>query len=143
MKVLHDIKNPIMAIQNTINDMNLDRETMCKIANTDIEDLNDILDNLKAEFKSRHKMNFKEEKRAVKIMDFVENLSRSNLKLAQNGNNTFNINVKPNVPKLVVIPRFTVLRICNNLISNAFKHTQQGNVEVNLMLADQNIQKEN
>lgn len=99
---------------------------MCIIANTYIEDLNDILDNLKAEFKSRHKMIYKEEKRTVKTMDFVEYLSRANLRLAQNGNNTFKINVKPNVPKLVVIPKVTVQRICNNLISNAFKHTSKG-----------------
>lgn len=116
---------------------------MCKIANTDIEDLNDILDNLKAEFKSRHKMIYKEEKRTVKTMDFVEYLSRANLRLAQNGNNTFKINVKPNVPKLVVIPKVTVQRICNNLISNAFKHTSKGYVEVNLMLSDSNIKNDN
>ena len=53
MKVLHDIKNPVHALMSIVNDINLDPVKMRSIANADLEDIADMLENLKAEFKSR------------------------------------------------------------------------------------------
>lgn len=53
MKVLHDLKNPIIALIATINDISLDVIAMRLIANADLEDIDEMLDNLKTEFKSR------------------------------------------------------------------------------------------
>jgi hypothetical protein len=53
MKVLHDLKNPIIALISTINEKSLDVKAMCIIANADLEDIDEMLDNLKTEFKSK------------------------------------------------------------------------------------------
>ena len=49
MKVLHDLKNPIIALISTINDKSLDIIAMRLIANADLEDIDEMLDNLKTE----------------------------------------------------------------------------------------------
>ena len=53
MKILHDIMNPMMGLMATINDSSLTKEVIQGIANADLEDINEMLDNLRAEFKSR------------------------------------------------------------------------------------------
>ena len=98
MKILHDIKNPVMALISTINDPSLTREDIQSIANADLEDITDMLDNLRAEFKSRYKMDSKEEAREVNTIEFLENLSRAQVRLAKNGNNDFEIEAEPLVP---------------------------------------------
>lgn len=60
---MHDLKNPLQAIQSVINDVKLEPEYMRSIANADLEDISEMLENLKIEFKSRHQMVFKEEER--------------------------------------------------------------------------------
>lgn len=60
---MHDLKNPLQAIQSVINDVKAEPEYMRSIANADLEDISEMLENLKIEFKSRHKMVFKEEER--------------------------------------------------------------------------------
>lgn len=61
MKILHDLKNPVQALVSIINDSNLDKESIQQGANADLEDINEMLENLRAEFKSRYKMQFKED----------------------------------------------------------------------------------
>jgi len=98
MKILHDIKNPVLALISTINDTSLTREDIQSIANADLEDINDMLDNLRAEFKSRYKLDSKEEIREINTIEFLEHLSRAQLRLAKNGNNNFVIQAEENVP---------------------------------------------
>jgi len=98
MKVLHDIKNPVSALISIVNDVNLSKEEIQKIANADLEDINDMLDNLRTEFKSRYKLDSKEEIREINTIEFLENLSRSQLRLATNGNNNFIVEAEENVP---------------------------------------------
>jgi len=98
MKVLHDIKNPVLALISIVNDVNLTKEEIQKIANADLEDINDMLDNLRTEFKSRYKLDSKEEIREINTIEFLENLSRSQLRLATNGNNNFIVEAEENVP---------------------------------------------
>lgn len=53
MKTLHDLKNPVYSLLTTINDSKLPINELRTIANADLEDISEMLDNLKAEFKSR------------------------------------------------------------------------------------------
>lgn len=52
MKVIHDIKNPVLAIMQIMNDSETNQDTIRENTNTELEDLMDMLDNLRAEFKS-------------------------------------------------------------------------------------------
>ena len=53
MKVLHDLKNPIIALISTIYDKSLDIKGMRIITNADLKDIDKMLYNLKTEFKSK------------------------------------------------------------------------------------------
>lgn len=130
MKVLHDLKNPVHALISTINDINLDAASMRNIANADLEDIADMLDNLKTEFKARYNMQSQEERREVNTIDFLENISRAHIRLATNGNNNFSTEIDHLVPEFICIPKLTVSRICHNLITNSLKHTTRGKVTV-------------
>jgi len=136
MKVLHDIKNPVQALLSVINDIQLKPEDMRRLANADLEDINEMLENLKTEFKSRHNMDFKEDERLVNTQEFIELISRSHIRLAANGNNSFEIATDDLIPDEIKIRKITVARICNNLISNALKHTNDGKVTVTLKVAN-------
>ena len=98
MKVLHDLKNPIIALIATINDISLDVIAMRLIANADLEDIDEMLDNLKTEFKSRQNLDSKEHKRDVDTIKFLENIARAQIRIAKNGNNNFTINADTNFP---------------------------------------------
>jgi len=72
-----------LAISQTINDPEINLETITKIVNEEIEDLTDILDNLSTEFKSTHQMEMsKEEKREVLSKDLLKIIKRTHLRLA-------------------------------------------------------------
>ena len=135
MKVLHDLKNPVLALMSTINDNSLDMKSIQAIANADLEDIDEMIDNLKTEFKLRYKMESKEDKRDISTHDFMENLGRAQLRLAKNGNNDFQIDADQNVPEILRIPKICFQRISYNLISNAMKHTNNGFVKVKLKIA--------
>ena len=92
MKVLHDLKNPIIALISTINDKSLDVKAMRIIANADLEDIDKMLDNLKTEFKSKQNLDSKEQKRDVDTIKFLENIAIAQNRIAKNGNNNFTIN---------------------------------------------------
>lgn len=98
MKTLHDLKNPVQALITIINDISLDKTAIQNMANADLEDINEMLENLRAEFKSRYKMESKEDKREVNTIELLENLSRSHIRLAKNGNNNLVIEAESLVP---------------------------------------------
>lgn len=92
MKVLHDLKNPIIALISTIYDKSLDIKGMRIITNADLKDIDEMLDNLKTEFKSKQNLDSKEQKRDVDTIKFLENIDRAQNRIAKNGNNNFTIN---------------------------------------------------
>mmetsp|Transcript_28130 Transcript_28130/g.23606 ORF Transcript_28130/g.23606 Transcript_28130/m.23606 type:complete len:158 (-) Transcript_28130:775-1248(-) len=132
IKVIHDIKNPVQALVSSINDFSLTVENMHLIANQSLEDITGMLENLRIEFKSRHRMDLKEERRDVQTVELLENITRAHIRLAKNGLNHFKIEVDPLLPKYIMVATISFSRVCHNLISNALKHTYRGTVEVNL-----------
>ena len=92
MKVLHDLKNPIIALISTIYDKSLDVKAMRIITNADLEDIDEMLYNLKTEFKSRQNLSSKEQKRDVDTIKFLENIAIAQNRIAKNGNNNFTLN---------------------------------------------------
>ena len=101
MKVLHDLKNPIIALISTIYDKSLDIKGMRIITNADLKDIDKMLYNLKTEFKSKQNLDSKEQKRDVDTIKFLENIARAQNKIAKNGNNNFTINADTNIPSVL------------------------------------------
>jgi len=61
MKIIHDLKNPLIAMNMCVDESNLDPVDKDELKN-EIEDMNEMLDTLKTEFKTRHDMKFNENK---------------------------------------------------------------------------------
>jgi len=98
--------------------------------NTETEDLQDMLDNLRIEFKTLHGMAVEEKSRHVKFIQLLEGIKRPHILLAKNGKNILSIDTQSNFPEIVYIQQLNVKRIVNNLISNALKHTNKGKVSI-------------
>ena len=135
MKVIHDLKNPVIACRQTVNDKeNWDMDKVREIANQELEDLEDMLENLRTEFKARQLMDLKEQPRRVKTEEFIKSLKSSHTRLAKNGNNSLLLEAAEGFPLNLKLQRLNTIRIINNLISNSLKHTTSGEVSVILSI---------
>ena len=123
MKTIHDLKNPVNAISNIVNDTEISISKMRNLTNNEIEDLQDMLDNLRIEFKTSQGMNIVEKFRQITFKEFVKGIKRTHKNLSKNGKNNFKVKVQLDFPEIIEIQSLSVKRIVNNLISNALKHT--------------------
>jgi len=71
MKVIHDLKNPIISIQQTILDPDVTLGIILNTCNSDLEDMLEMLENMRAEFKYKQGMSFQEELKEVDILNFT------------------------------------------------------------------------
>ena len=71
MKVIHDLKNPIISIRQTILDPDVNIGTIISTCESDLEDMQEMLENMRAEFKFKQGMSFQEELKEVEILQFV------------------------------------------------------------------------
>lgn len=139
MKVIHDIKTPILSIKQIINSIevlnntlkinnsnsltdaldeldnigNTNSTQMCtqdainiilatqKSINFELEDMEEMIENLKTEFKSKNQMQFKEEVKEVESKDFLKSLQNSHIKLAESAKNQLKLTIRKNFPKLI------------------------------------------
>lgn len=130
MKTVHDLKNPVLSISTIVNDCNMDMKNIRDATNNEIEDLQDMLDNLRMDFKSRMSMSVIEVKREVKSTELLKCLKRSQKLLAKNGKNSLTIESNENFPQKILVQQLNLKRMINNLISNALKHTNKGIITV-------------
>lgn len=71
MKVIHDLKNPIISIQQTILEPGVTIGTIITTCKSDLEDMQEMLENMRAEFKYKQGMSFQEELKEVDIIQFT------------------------------------------------------------------------
>lgn len=130
MKTVHDLKNPVYSIGTIVNDKTLQIKEIRDTTNNEIEDLQEMLDNLRMEFKSSMGMSTAEVEREVKTVELLTCLKRSQKLLAKNGKNSLVIESHENFPDKILVQQLNLKRMINNLISNALKHTNGGKVTV-------------
>ena len=130
MKVIHDLKNPILSIKNCLIDIKINPETVQKTAQLDCEDMEEMLENMRAQFKLSQGMELKEELKDVEAKEFAKSFGSTHQALAENGHNFLHINVEAGFPKVLRIPRTLVKRTANNFITNSLKHTEKGHVYI-------------
>lgn len=105
----------------------------------ELEDLNDMLDNLKAEFKSYLLLDVNERHRDLVSSEFIFGLKRTHLRQAKNRNTRLKLTCESNFPKKIWVQRLNIKKIMNNLITNAIKHTKDGFVDVSIRLEQINL----
>jgi len=98
MKVIHDIKNPILAAQAIIDSSNINKDDK-ELVNSELNDMLNLLEDLKIEFKYKNGMKFKENKEWKKTKDVVQSLMAANKKMAINGNNALEFSVSKRFPE--------------------------------------------
>jgi len=91
MKTVHDLKNPIYSISTIVNDDTLSIKEIRVATNSEIEDLQDMLDNLRMEFKLSEGMSIIENLREVNSSEFLRGFRRSMKLLAKNGKNRLTV----------------------------------------------------
>jgi len=134
MKIIHDIKNPLMSIRSQINSYEiLDNITLNDHKSNIIEECNaldEMLADLRIEFKSRNNMEIDEKNEIVDTMKIVTSIVNTFKSLAEKGNNIFKFEIEKDFPEAICIKPTILKRIINNLTSNALKHTLNGEVSV-------------
>ena len=128
MKVIHDLKNPIIAIQGIIQDLH--DEKLERNINCELDGMREMLEVLKTEFKANNNMSFKEKYELVNSKDLADSLLYTHQKLAFNGKNSMTVNIQSNFPERILISPTITKRIINNLISNSLKHTTNRTINI-------------
>mmetsp|Transcript_14110 Transcript_14110/g.11659 ORF Transcript_14110/g.11659 Transcript_14110/m.11659 type:complete len:215 (-) Transcript_14110:733-1377(-) len=128
MKVIHDLKNPLIALQTILSYGNIDTEIL-NLMNFEINDLKEMLEVLRFEFKSKNGMTLEETKEYKHSIEFVKSIANTHKTLAENGNNALLISLDQ-FPEYMYISVSTIKRIINNFISNALKHTKDGRIKI-------------
>ena len=92
--------------------------------------MQELLENLRVEFKSRQLMQVREEPQKVEATSLIQSFLDTHAKLAANGQNSMQLRIRPAFPTNLCIPLTNFKRVLNNLVSNALKHTTKGLVSV-------------
>jgi len=143
MKVIHDIKSPMLSIKQIINSIEVENGEVSKKESTnllkdidrkdtalesddlfklneklqndlkvaletlndsqrqinfEIEDMEEMIENLKTEFKSKNQMKFKEEVKEVSAQEFLQSMQNSHMKLCDIANNKLTLTIYPKFP---------------------------------------------
>ena len=142
-RVSHEIRTPITAVlgiseiqlHNNALPNNIE-EAFIKIhssAGVLLGIVNDILDLSKIE---AGKMSFIEEK--YEVLNLIYDISQLHLAHVSNKNIDFKIRADENLPSFLIGDELRIKQILNNLLSNSFKYTNEGLVELTLSRLEDN-----
>ena len=92
------MKNPIISIKQTIIEKNANIENVKIACMCDLEDIEEMLENMRAEFKYKQGMQFSEVAKEIVFVDFARTFFPTHAQLATNGKNILEIKIKQNMP---------------------------------------------
>lgn len=94
--------------------------------------MQEMIENMRAEFKLNKGMSFEDELKEINILTFMQTYLPTHSQLADNGRNNLIITIEKDCPVNVKIKKTIVKRISNNFISNSLKHTMNGTVKITI-----------
>ena len=135
----HEIRTPLNAIVGFSEDIQSHKDTadpeivedadyILEASQTLLEIVGNILDINKMEI-TEVKYNFKEE---------IENLAKIDATRIGEKNINFKINLAPDIPYELIGDKTHIKEIVNNLLTNAIKYTEQGEIELSAKCINQN-----
>jgi len=144
-KMSHEIRTPITAVLG-ISEIQLQNsalplateEAFAKIyssANTLLGIVNDILDLSKIEAGKMDLINSQYE-----VASLLSDVIQLNMVYLSSKQISFDIDVDENIPTHLIGDELRIRQVLNNLLSNAFKYTEKGTVELKVHLKDGNCQ---
>lgn len=138
--IAHEIKNPLSAIIGMTNILMEENPTEKQIeiiktmkfsADNLLKFLNDILNIAKIE---SGKIQLEEIE--INIPELLENIKKSHLSIIKENHIDFKIHIDPKIPNIVLGDLLRINQILTNLVSNAVKFTNSGNVSIDVNLKD-------
>lgn len=100
--------------------------------------MEEMIENLKTEFKSKNQMKFKEEQKEINSVSFLKSFKNAHSKLTESGQNLFRMQLANDFPDRITVAKSLMKRILNNFISNALKHTKNGEVTLSFEILSKN-----
>lgn len=98
MKIIHDLKNPTIAIENMVEKIESNSK-LKEYINYEIADIFDMLDGLRLVYKMRYNMNIKEQVQILETKHLTNSIKSTFRNLAINGKNEFKIQVEQGFPE--------------------------------------------
>ncbi|GHU41255.1 hypothetical protein FACS1894190_09140 [Spirochaetia bacterium] len=138
----HEIRTPLNAIlgfaeivlnKNPSNDIEMDVNNIYNSGKNLLAIVNDILDISKIEAG-----NFELISVTYDVARIISDSINSNIVRIKSEPIEFRLNIEKNVPKELLGDELRVKQILNNLLSNAFKYTKQGSVDLNISFSEEN-----
>lgn len=143
--ISHELRTPLNAI-NIISEILMEEnpkesqiENLISLkisANYLLNLINDVLQINKIEAP-----NFKIEESEFDINEKIDNIKKSLQEIAKLNNVKLSFNIDPTIPKLLIGDKTKLYQILVNLISNAIKFSENGNVTTNLKLISKTNQE--
>ena len=110
MKVIHNLKNPIISASKIIENSTIDKEMKSDL-NFEFDSIKEMLDALRIEFKSRNGMEVNEESKNIITLQMANSIFNTHKKLADNGGNNILIEIEQNFPQEINIKPTLLKRI--------------------------------
>ncbi len=132
----HEIRTPLTSIMGFIEvlektKLSFDQEELTRIIKRDSQHLHALIDDMVDISKIESgTLNIVEERFIFK--DLVEGLKEAYSIIAEEKNIHFETHVDPNIQEYIIGDRMRVYQILNNLLTNAFKFTEEGKISLSI-----------
>ncbi|MBE5873327.1 MAG: hypothetical protein E7287_02855 [Lachnospiraceae bacterium] len=135
--VTHELRTPVNGISGSAREL-LSMETdpakikLLQMVERGCKDMNSLINNI-LDFSKLEAGKFVLEPRSFEfrnMMDYVKN--NHNNRILEKGLN-FSISISPQIPKDIIGDELRIVQILNNLISNAYKFTSVGGIDVQVV----------
>ena len=135
--VSHELKTPLNGVMGMVSflldtDLNNQQKSFATNARNSVEELGDQIDNV-IDFSAIEGGQFKLEEGPVSLRQILDDIDDCTRKIASNGN-TFYLRAFPPVEEGIVTDKKRLTKIIQILLSNAFKFTKDGMIEMRCSL---------
>ncbi|OED38951.1 hypothetical protein AB832_04295 [Flavobacteriaceae bacterium (ex Bugula neritina AB1)] len=132
----HEIRTPLTSILGFVEilektPLSFEQEELARIIKRQSEHLNALIDDMidisKIEF---GKLKIVQER--IEFRNFIDGFTKSYTKIAKEKGITFSTHIDQNIQEYIISDKTRIYQILNNLLSNAFKFTEEGEIKLTI-----------
>lgn len=137
--VTHELRTPVNGIlghTRNLLETNIDKDqkNVLKIIESCCENMQKIINNL-LDFSKLESGKFELEEKSFCFREIIDRIMSLNITQISDKGLRLIVNIAPEVPEHVISDELFITQIINNLISNATKFTEQGQIVVNVVVS--------